>query len=267
MTTPNPDYLKNEQYKDSARLQARARLHADYSRNPYSWFEWQFDFYQTLPVNARILELGAGAGWLWLKNWQRIPRGWDITLSDFSAGMVEEQRQNLAKLPRPFHFAQIDIQAIEYPDQSFDAVMANNMLYHVPDRRKAIAEARRILKFGGSFFTATNGEHHLQELHQLMARFGFQPNEYLGGFVSVKGYTLENAADQLRASFEHVELHRYDDEILLTEPKPLLDYILSFPIQFSPERVRALQTFIEVEFSQHNGQFPITKDMGVLIAR
>lgn len=265
MTAPDPEYLKHEQYKDSSRLQARGRLHADYSRNPYGWFEWQFDLYHDLPDNARILELGAGAGWLWLRNWRRIPSGWDITLSDFSAGMVAEQRTNMARIPRPFHFEEIDIQAIAFPDQTFDAVMANNMLYHVPDRPKAIAEMRRILKPSGTVFTATNGEHHLQEVHHLMARFGFQQGEYLGGFVSVKGYTLENAGAQLQAAFEHVELHRYDDAILLTDAQPLIDYILSFPIQLSPERIKALQTFVEAEIS-HEGQFSITKDMGVLIA-
>jgi ubiquinone/menaquinone biosynthesis C-methylase UbiE len=267
MSAPDPKYLKNEQYKDSTRLQARARLHADYSRNPYGWFEWQFDFYRDLPTNARILEVGAGAGWLWLKNWQRIPSGWDITLSDFSAGMVEEQRQNLAKIARPFHFAQIDVQAIDYADETFDAVIANHMLYHVPDRPKAIAEMRRVLKSGGTLFTATNGDRHLQEIHQLMARFGFQSNEYLDGFVGVRGYTLESAVEQLHVSFKHVEMHRYDDEILLTEPQPLIDYILSFPIQLTDERLQALKTFIEVELSQRGGQLSITKDMGVLIAR
>ncbi|MBI1277257.1 MAG: methyltransferase domain-containing protein [Anaerolineaceae bacterium] len=266
MTAPDPDYLKNEQYKDATRLQARARLHADYSRNPYGWFEWQFDLYKDLPANAQILELGAGAGWLWLKNRQHIPAGWDITLSDFSAGMVEEQHQNLAKLSRPFHFAQTDIQAIDFPDQIFDAVIANHMLYHVPDRAKAIREMRRVLKPGGTVFTATNGERHLQEIHNLLARFGFQPGEYLEGFVAAKGYTLENAADQLQNAFEHVELHRYDDAIVLTEAKPLIDYILSFPIQLSAERSRAFKTFVEVEFNR-TGTMDITKDMGVLVAR
>ena len=266
MTAPDPEYLKHKQYKDSTRLQARARLHADYSRNPYSWFEWMFDLYHDLPENARILELGAGAGWLWLKNGRRIPSGWDITVSDFSAGMVAEQRNNLARIPRPFQFEEIDIQNIAFPDQTFDAVIANNMLYHVPDRPKAITEMRRVLKSGGTLFTATNGEHHLQEVHHLMARFGFQPNEYLGGFISVKGYTLENATEQLRTAFKHVELHRYDDAILLTETQPLINYILSFPIELSPERENALRTFVEAEFS-HEGQLAITKDMGVLIAR
>ncbi len=266
MTNPDPQYLKNEQYKDSSRLQARARLHADYSSNPYGWFEWMFDLYQDLPENARVLELGAGAGWLWLKNGRRIPSGWQIALSDFSAGMVEELRKNFAPIPRPFEFAEIDIQDIHYPDHTFDAVIANHMLYHVPDRPTAIAEVRRVLKPGGILFTATNGEHHLQEMHRIMARFGFQPEDYLGGFASVKGYTLENATTQLEAAFEQIELHRYDDTIVLTEPKPLVDYILSFPVEFSAERIRALQTFVKAEFND-DGKLMITKDMGVLIAR
>src|SRR5262249_54443187 len=137
MTTPDTHYLKNEQYKDSSKLQARARLHADYNRNKYGWFEWLFHLYQ-IPATGKILELGAGAGWLWLKNAHRIPAGWDITLSDFSAGMVEEQRKALATIPHPFKFEEIDIQSIPYPDNTFDTVIANHMLYHVPDRAKAI---------------------------------------------------------------------------------------------------------------------------------
>jgi hypothetical protein len=46
----------------------------------------------------------------------------------------------------------------------------------------------------------------------------------------------------------------------------LLDYILSFPIELSTEQLGSLQTYIEAEISR-TGQFPITKDMGVLMAR
>src|SRR5436190_1723399 len=97
VSTVDPNYLKHEQYKDSSKLSARARLHSQYSRNPYGWFKWLFDQYQ-FPPDARLLELGAGAGWLWLNNAERIPPGWQITLSDFSAGMVAEQRQALAAI-------------------------------------------------------------------------------------------------------------------------------------------------------------------------
>jgi len=264
MTTIDPKYLKNEQYKDSSKLSARARLHSQYSSNPQGWFQWMFDLYD-LPPNARVLELGGGAGWLWLNNARRIPPGWAITVSDFSAGMVEEQRQSLARIPRPFEFREIDIQAIPYEDQVFDGVIANHMLYHVPDRAKAMAEMRRVLKPSGTLYTATNGEKHMRELHLLMRQFGFQPEEWLGGFVARHAYTLENTAEQLRAQFAQVEVVRYEDTITLTEVEPLIEYILSHPINPKDERLVPLRAYVEDEIAK-NGKMAITKDMGVAIA-
>jgi ubiquinone/menaquinone biosynthesis C-methylase UbiE len=264
MTTIDPKYLKTEQYKDSTKLAARARLHKDYSSNPQGWFQWMFELYD-LPPNARVVELGGGAGWLWLSNARRIPPDWEITVSDFSAGMVEEQRQSLARLRRGFEFREIDVQAIPYEADTFDGVIANNMLYHVPDRVKAIAEMRRVLKPSGTLYTATNGEKHLQEIHQLMHHFGFQPSEWLGGFVDRHSYTLENAAEQLRAQFDHAEIKRYPDTIDLTEAKPLVEYIQSYPIKLSDERIADLRAYIQGEIDK-TGKMSITKDMGVAIA-
>jgi ubiquinone/menaquinone biosynthesis C-methylase UbiE len=264
VSTVDPKYLKTEQYKDSSKLSARARLHSQYSTNPQGWFDWMFELYD-LPPNARILELGAGAGWLWLRNAKWIPPGWEITVSDFSAGMVEEQRQSLARIPRPFEFREIDVQAIPFEDGTFDGVIANNMLYHVPDRVKAIAEMRRVLKPSGRLYTATNGERHMREIHLLMRQCGFQPEEWLGGFVERHAFTLENAAEQLRAEFGEVAVVRYPDTIELTEAEPLIEYIQSHPIDPNDKRIAEIRASLEAEIAQ-NGKLAITKDMGVAIA-
>jgi len=102
--------------------------------------------------------------WLWRKNIVRIPTTWDITLSDFSAGMVHEAQQQLRGTSHPFTFAVIDAQAIPYPEAAFDAVIANHMLYHVPDRAAALAEMKRVLKPGGHVFASTVGPRHLYEM-------------------------------------------------------------------------------------------------------
>ncbi len=43
----------------------------------------------------------------------------------------------------------VDIQAIPYPDKTFDLVIANHVLEHVTDDAGALEEVRRILKPGG----------------------------------------------------------------------------------------------------------------------
>jgi SAM-dependent methyltransferase len=43
----------------------------------------------------------------------------------------------------------VDIQAIKFPDQTFDAVICHNVIEHVPDDRKALSEFFRVLRPGG----------------------------------------------------------------------------------------------------------------------
>ena len=39
-------YLCDEQYKDASNLNARIRLHVEFSTNKYGWFRWVFDQYE-----------------------------------------------------------------------------------------------------------------------------------------------------------------------------------------------------------------------------
>src|ERR1051325_7418990 len=169
--TTDQAHLLQSQYQDASNLNARIALHAQFSLNSYGWHRWVMDQFD-LPPESRLLELGCGPGTLWLKNRDRIPAEWEIMLSDFSAGMIAEARRNLAEVKPATHFHVFDAQFIPLPDASLDAVIANHMLYHVPDRRKAFAEIPRALKPEGRLYAATSGEEHLRELDALQGRFG-----------------------------------------------------------------------------------------------
>src|SRR5215212_9727134 len=205
-------YLR-EQYKNAANLNDRIQLHQRFSTNPYDFHMWVFDQLK-LAANSHVLELGCGPGSLWRPNLARIPAGWQITLTDFSPGMLAEARANLAGA-HPFTFEQADAQALPFADTSFDAVIANHMLYHVPDRAKAFAEVRRVLRPAGHFYAATNGENHLRELHDLVRQF--DPTIGMWRQPGDRTFTIEQAQSELSDHFAHVQLHRYESALVVTE--------------------------------------------------
>jgi SAM-dependent methyltransferase len=259
------NYLLNQQYHNASNLSARAHLHIRFSTNKYGWFRWAFEQID-LPPTARFLELGCGPGWFWVENGERIPAGWDITLSDFSPGMRQEAQQNLQNAAHPFQFEVIDAQSIPFEDSSFDAVMANHMLYHVPDREKAFSEIRRILKPAGKFFAATNGESHIKEIDNLIERFA-PDTDFWEGFSASGAFTLENGAPQLMRHFSQVCACWYNDGLIVTEAEPLVAYILSGKANsfFTAERVAELTRFVEQEIAA-KGSIYITKATGMFKA-
>jgi len=261
----DPDYLLNEQYQDAGNLNARIRLHIEFSTNKYGWFPWVFDRYD-LPEKCRILELGCGPGDLWGENMHRISPGWEITLSDFSPGMLEKAQQNLAGETHPFAFKIIDAQSIPYDAKHFDAVIANHFLYHVPDRPKALSEIQRFLKDEGLFFCSTVEENHLHELPKLLAKF--DPNIESVFRIEENHFTLEKGKPQLQEWFSHVELHRYPDDLLVTEADALVDYVLSSVRSGLDENNRDdFKRFIEQEMTTNGGKIHIKKDSGMFKAR
>jgi SAM-dependent methyltransferase len=252
-------YLLTKQYHDASNLEARIALHARFSTNTYGYYSWIFD-HLDLPPHSRVLELGCGTGRLWLENVHRIPEGWDVTLSDFSPGMLQEAQQNLRASQRAFAFAVIDVQAIPYEDESFDGVIANHMLYHVPDRPKALAEIRRVLRPGGKLFAATNGQAHLRELNR------FVP-ERETDFGREHGFNLEDGRDELAPWFSTILLHRYDDALVITEAEPLIAYFLSTRIAsaLDGDTQAELARRVEQELAAH-GAIHVTKDSGLFEA-
>jgi len=256
--------MRNElkdQYKNAENLDARIRLHLLYGTNKYSWQRWVFDHFD-LSRSARILELGCGPGNLWLKNSDRIPAGWDVVLSDFSEGMVEEAKKNLSESRHNFSFAVIDAQSIPYPDGSFDAVIANHMLYHVPDKEKALSEIMRVLKQNGYLYATTIGESHMKELKILHQKFGLKTNE----IFSDRNFTLENGTKQLERWFKKIRVDKYQSELKVTNAKHLLEYILSEAVSIGEEKITKFKNFVEQEIAK-KGFISINTYAGIFVAQ
>jgi SAM-dependent methyltransferase len=235
----------------------RVTLHQRFSTNPQGLLRWFVEQLQ-IPENGRVLEVGCGPGGYWPEVAELIPRSWHITVSDFSPGMVAQAGQRLAALDRPVTVVQADVQDLPFPDQSFDAVIANFMLYHVPDRPRALTEIHRVLAASGRLFAMTNGKRHMRELDELVNRVAPSPRGSEGS-----GFSLENGAAQLAPWFDHIQLARYPDTLRVTEAEPLLAYVRSYPAGLSGDQERALREQIDAELATH-GAVHIGKDSGML---
>jgi ubiquinone/menaquinone biosynthesis C-methylase UbiE len=267
MTNPkinNPKYLKEKQYKDSSNLDKRINLHQLYSTNQYGWMPWVFDQLD-LPLNSNILELGCGPGDLWLENLTRIPEGWQIMLSDLSDGMLANCQDRLAH-DRRFKFEILDAGNLpwHFIDESFDAVIANHMLYHLPDIEKTIAEIIRVLNPGGYFYATTIGQDHLKELDELLNQLNPTMEKRN---KSIYNFTLENGAESLSNWFSKVQMRTYKDALHVTETTPLVEYVYSGWFATKVQNREQLENTIKTKIAANDGIFHISKASGIFIAQ
>ncbi len=161
-------YLKDKQYKQADRLNFRINLHKKFSTNTVDWHEWVFSHFDLKP-GMKVLEVGCGPSNLWQVNSQFIPKEIEVYLSDFSFGMVRTSSQK-ALPEKVVKLINCEAQAIPFPEGYFDIVIANHMLYHVPDLKLTLEEILRVLKKSGTLFAATNGEKHMIEIYDLIKK-------------------------------------------------------------------------------------------------
>ncbi|MCC7019487.1 MAG: class I SAM-dependent methyltransferase [Ardenticatenales bacterium] len=254
-------YLSHHQYRTPERLAARAALHARFGIGPQGWWSWVFDQLELRP-DQHVLEVGAGSGSLWRANRKQVPEGLTVVVTDVSPGMVDEACTTLAGDAR-FDFATLDVAAIPFTDATFDAVIANHMLYHAPNVAEAVNELARVLRPGGQLFAATNGENHLRELHELIhiAEPRYSPEAVRNG-----AFSLENAVDVLK-SIGPAQVRPFDNRLWVTETEPLVNYALSLwdtEGWTDAPAVDAMRALVEERIRTDAG-IRITKDTGLVV--
>lgn len=92
-----------------------------------------------------ILEVGVGTG----KNFEFYPVGKPITAIDFSRGMLKKARDKAGKKGLKVHLVEMDVQDLQFNDQSFDTIVATFVFCSVPDAIKGLKEIKRVCKRGG----------------------------------------------------------------------------------------------------------------------
>lgn len=246
----NLDYVK-EQYHKSDNLNTRISLHDKYSTNKMGLPNWYFSIYQ-INNGMKILELGCGTGSMWLEHKDVMAKCKQIVLSDLSAGMLKTAQKNIGDMNNVIYEV-IDIQNIPYDDNYFDIVIANYMLYHVPDLHKAISEVSRVLRSDGYFYAGTAGENGIMEAIAKILDMDF---------VYENTFTLENGMKKIEPYFRTVEIKKYIDSLEVTNVDDLLDYLYS-GITFRLPRDEVREKLMS---HMKNGVLILPKEPGMFVA-
>lgn len=134
-------------------------------------------------INARggsVLEVGVGTG-LSLRNYQKHL---DVTGIDFSPEMLAKARRKVTehRLTQVTSLRQMDARALDFPDASFDTVVAMYLVPVVPDPELVVAEMARVCKPGGEVLIVN----HFARAEGVLARVerGFAPFADLLGWHS-----------------------------------------------------------------------------------
>ena len=257
--TLNDSAAVRKQYSTSANLSTRISIHSKYSTNKQGFGNWIVSHYDFHP-GMSVLELGCGTGEMWLGKQEMIRGCSRFVLSDFSEGMLAKARGTLGDTGG-IDYRVIDIQDIPFPDQSFDAVIANMMLYHVPDLSRGLREVRRVLKRGGAFYCATFGERGMMDyICSLFSAYGVKNDVN-------RSFTLQNGESTLLSVFRQAECLRYEDALEVTDVEDMVDYICSLTgmselRQLPRDEIRAV-----LEKNMSGGILRIPKEYGMFIAK
>jgi SAM-dependent methyltransferase len=163
-----------------------------------------------------------------------------------------------------------DVVALPFAKDSFDAVMANHMLYHVADIELAVREARRVLVEGGTFLAVANATAHLAELDALLAEVSGRD----GWWRPSQRFTTDNGRPFLDDVFGSVELVMFRGALHVPDARPVMAFAHSMRelsgAEYTDEVWEQLMSDFESAVRgvvQRDGEFVTRTDTGVFVCR
>lgn len=207
-----------DQYSDSEKLRIRQETHALYSRQTGRFFDWMVAQVAVTPGQT-LADIGCGHG---AYHASLAAAGARITAVDASNGMVAEAYRLAQRNGWSVFALQADAQALPLADGGFDRVMANHMLYHVPDQLAALRELRRIVRPGGRVLLATMAADSSRLLHDLHAAAAAEVGLVALPDVGVR-FNLSHLP-LVRSVFPTARVLEWEDAFLFPDVESVLRY-------------------------------------------
>ena len=255
-----------EQYKSTDNLAVRRRTHELYGERNDDFIAWNLN-HLSWTGTEQVLDVGCGDGAYAALAQERAG---SYIAGDFSFGMLASLDSLVADR------VNLNAQALPFPWQSMDIILANHMLYHVPDQAQALTEFKRLLRPGGYLLAATNSKNNMPELKtllmQVMNILSIDSAQMKWPRTTLS-FTLENGAQLLSAYFAHVERHDLPGALIFPQPQPLIDYLGSMRERYLALMpagltwdmvVTAMDSILSAHIAEH-GHYRVSKLAGTFV--
>lgn len=144
---------------------------------------------------AQLLEVGVGTG----LSFPLLPRNIQITAVDLSQKMLDVAKKRVHSLAlRNVELIKMDATNLNFPDRSFDRVLAAYFVSTVPDPVKVVLEMKRVCKPGGLlvFMNHFQSDNRLtapfeKAVSPLFYRLGFRTDLNLNRLMEQCGLEIE----------------------------------------------------------------------------
>jgi len=167
-----------------------------------------------IPPGAEVLEVGAGTG----TSFPAYPSHCEVTGIDLAPDMLSRAQRKIRDNGWT-HLKVLEMNALdlEFPDDTFDYVMAFHVVTVVPDPVRMIAEAQRVCKPGGNIVIVNHFTSDFpllgsltEALDPLTRWLGWRTNVRLKPFIETTSLAVEKVYKLSKASLYTVVLGRKD---------------------------------------------------------
>jgi SAM-dependent methyltransferase len=267
---PTPGSLSS-QYASPDKFLTRVEAHRLYSEAKGTFVDWLLDVLAPAPGD-RVLDAGCGPG---TYHPELAARRVHVVGIDLFGGMVRDARGRSVRRHDDVRLARATVERIPFRDASFDRIMCNHMLYHVPDQLAALREFRRVVRPGGRVVLATNAADNMALLDALHRRacadFGLAP------LVETEPmrFRFDDASVALvRTVFPNAEIRMREDALVFPDVDTVLRYYATFGVDqvVEPrpddyaEQLLARMRDLVAEAIARDGHLRVPKSAGCYVA-
>lgn len=162
--------------KNNGRAQRSFDIWECFGTRQEDWYPWLFRRLE-LKEGEAVLDLGAGAGLIWQRSWDKIPKDVRIHMVDKSKWGLDyiqsfvRQNHSFLKTNVKFTRQQMDINQADLGEDMYDCAIALHIWGYIDDRRVFLDRVKRALKKNGRLCTNINTQDLATDLDRLLKGF------------------------------------------------------------------------------------------------